>query len=182
MILSRIIEEKRRVIEEARRAMSQEELVKSVKNICVKSSFRKNVSRPHHINLIAEIKKAFAEADVPVSFVAAATGEGVGELMAKAMKLLDRMAARSEAKEEALEKVFRPQPRDSGNRVHKEGNIFIIESPHLERIVSRVEMTNPEVRGQFRQQLDKRGITRALQRAGVKPGNKVRCGDFEWEW
>ena len=21
-----------------------------------------------------------------------------------------------------------------------------------------------------------------LERAGVKPGDKVRCGDFEWEW
>jgi len=58
MILSRIIEEKRRVVEEAKRQKPQEELVKEIKNICVKSSFRKSISRPHHINLIAEIKKA----------------------------------------------------------------------------------------------------------------------------
>jgi len=57
MILSRIIEEKRRVVEEAKRAKPQERLIKEVKNICVKSSFKKNISRPHHINLIAEIKK-----------------------------------------------------------------------------------------------------------------------------
>src|SRR3990167_7267266 len=50
MILSRIIEEKR--------AKSQDELAKEAKLICVRSAFRKNVSRPHHINLIAEIKKA----------------------------------------------------------------------------------------------------------------------------
>jgi len=58
MILSRIIEDKRRVVEEAKRIKSQEDLVKEVKNICVKSSFKKSISRPHHINLIAEIKKA----------------------------------------------------------------------------------------------------------------------------
>ncbi len=58
MILSRIIEEKRRVIEEAKRAKSPEDLAKAVKSIYVKSAFKKNVSRPHHINLIAEIKKA----------------------------------------------------------------------------------------------------------------------------
>lgn len=58
MILSRIIENKRRVIEEAKRLKSREALQKEAKNICVKSAFRKNVSRPHHINLIAEIKKA----------------------------------------------------------------------------------------------------------------------------
>src|SRR3989338_920542 len=58
MIISKIIEEKKRVIEEAKRKKSQEELMKDIKNICVKSTFKKNVSRPHHMNLIAEIKKA----------------------------------------------------------------------------------------------------------------------------
>lgn len=58
MILSRIIEEKRKVVEEAKRAKPQEELLIQIKNLSVKSSFRKNISRPHHVNLIAEIKKA----------------------------------------------------------------------------------------------------------------------------
>lgn len=58
MILSRIIEEKRRAVEEAKRAKPQNELVKEIKNISVKSSFKKSISRPHHVNLIAEIKKA----------------------------------------------------------------------------------------------------------------------------
>ena len=58
MILSRIIEEKRREVEEAKRQKPIEELSKEVSGICVKSSFKKNIARPHHINLIAEIKKA----------------------------------------------------------------------------------------------------------------------------
>ena len=57
MILSRIIEEKRREIEESKRQKPLEMLAREVKGICVKSSFKKNISRPHHINLIAEIKK-----------------------------------------------------------------------------------------------------------------------------
>ena len=58
MIISRIIEDKRRVVEEAKRVKPQDELIRDIKNICVKSSFKKNISRPHHVNLIAEIKKA----------------------------------------------------------------------------------------------------------------------------
>jgi indole-3-glycerol phosphate synthase len=58
MILSRIIEEKRKVVEEAKRIKPQEELMREIKSLSVKSSFKKNISRPHHINLIAEIKKA----------------------------------------------------------------------------------------------------------------------------
>ena len=58
MIISRIMEDKRRVVEESKRAKPQDELKREIKNICVKSSFKKNISRPHHVNLIAEIKKA----------------------------------------------------------------------------------------------------------------------------
>jgi indole-3-glycerol phosphate synthase len=58
MILSRIIEEKRNVVEEAKRARPIEDIIRSIKNVSVKSQFKKNISRPHHINLIAEIKKA----------------------------------------------------------------------------------------------------------------------------
>ncbi|MDD3905989.1 MAG: indole-3-glycerol phosphate synthase TrpC [Candidatus Omnitrophica bacterium] len=58
MILSRIIEEKRREVEEAKRVLPVEAIAKLAGAICVKSSFKKNISRPHHINLIAEIKKA----------------------------------------------------------------------------------------------------------------------------
>ena len=58
MILARIIEEKRRSLEEAKRLKSLEDLIKETKPIVVKSAFKRNISRPHHINLIAEIKKA----------------------------------------------------------------------------------------------------------------------------
>lgn len=58
MILSRIIEEKRRVVEEAKRLRPQEELAKQIESSPARSSFKKYISRPHHINLIAEIKKA----------------------------------------------------------------------------------------------------------------------------
>ncbi len=58
MMISRIIEEKRRVIDEAKRLKTKEELIRELRYISVNSSFKKNISRPHHINLIAEIKKA----------------------------------------------------------------------------------------------------------------------------
>lgn len=58
MILSRIIEEKRKVVDEAKKVRPLGDLIKEIKNLSVRSSFKKNISRPHHINLIAEIKKA----------------------------------------------------------------------------------------------------------------------------
>lgn len=58
MILSRIIEDKRRTVDEAKRVKPQEALVKEVAHAYIKSAFKRNISRPHHVNLIAEIKKA----------------------------------------------------------------------------------------------------------------------------
>ncbi|MBN2452845.1 MAG: indole-3-glycerol phosphate synthase TrpC [Candidatus Omnitrophica bacterium] len=58
MILSRIIEEKRRAVDEARRLKSKESLIKEVKGVSVNSSFKKSISRARQVNLIAEMKKA----------------------------------------------------------------------------------------------------------------------------
>lgn len=58
MILSKIIEEKRRTIERAKAERSQEELMKAVEKLSRPSRFKKEISKEHHINLIAEIKKA----------------------------------------------------------------------------------------------------------------------------
>lgn len=58
MILTRIVETKRIEVEEAKRARPLSGLIKESGKISLVSSFRKNISRPHHVNLIAEIKKA----------------------------------------------------------------------------------------------------------------------------
>ena len=58
MILSKIIEEKKRVIDKAQKKISLNELKKKCESLYIKSMFKKNISRKGHINLIAEIKKA----------------------------------------------------------------------------------------------------------------------------
>ncbi|GAI05379.1 unnamed protein product, partial [marine sediment metagenome] len=131
---------------------------------------------------LAEIKDAFSNAGTPVLFVSAAREEGVAELMAAAMKMLSEAAAEVEAGRKILKTVFRPQPRGVGASVHKEGDTFVVVASELERIVARVDMASPEVRWQLQNQLTRLGVSKALERAGVKPGDKVRCGNFEWEW
>ncbi len=58
MMLSKIIEEKRREIDRAQKQVSLSELKTRVSSIYEKSQFKKNISRKGHINLIAEIKKS----------------------------------------------------------------------------------------------------------------------------
>ncbi len=131
---------------------------------------------------LAEIKDTFSSAGTTAFFVSAATGEGVPELMAEAMKMLQSVTVKAKATEKMPAKIFRPQPRRIGTSVHKEGNTFVVAAPTLERIVARADITSPEVSWQLRRQLLRLGVSKALEKAGVKPGDRVRCGDLEWEW
>jgi len=132
---------------------------------------------------LAEIKDAFASVGAIPFFISAATGEGVSELMAETLKMLQSVAClRREAGEEIPRKVFRPQPRGIGASVHKEGDTFVVVAPELERIVARTDVTSTAVRWQLRRQFARLGVSKALEKAGVKPGDRVRCGNLEWEW
>jgi Obg family GTPase CgtA-like protein len=82
----------------------------------------------------------------------------------------------------APEKIFRPQPKDAGITVHREGDTFVIEAPGLARMVSGTGEITPELLGHVREHLARQGYERLLRRAGIKFGDKVRCGLVEWEW
>jgi GTP-binding protein len=131
---------------------------------------------------LAEIEGAFHQARIEVFFVSAATGEGVSRLMSEATKLLNRIAPEKGVAEEVSRKVFRPQPRVSRANVRKEGDTFVISAPELERLFTQDGTVSPEIRWHLKRQLARLGLTRALEKAGIKAGDKVRCGTSEWEW
>lgn len=128
---------------------------------------------------LAEIKDALASVGATPFFISAATGEGVAELMAETLKMLQSV---SDEAITAPRKVFRPQPKGISPSVYKEGDTYVVVAPELERIVGRTDMTNPRVRWQLRRQLNRLGVSKALEKAGVKPGDRIRCGNLEWEW
>ncbi|MFQ5996286.1 MAG: GTPase ObgE [Dehalococcoidales bacterium] len=131
---------------------------------------------------LTEIDEAFNKAGISILFVSAVTGEGVVKLMAETRKRLNQVEAEKERGKEVTRKVFRPQPKESRARVHKEGDIFVVSVPELERLVAGEGVTSPELRGQLKRQLARLGVTKTLAKAGIKAGDKVRCGTLEWEW
>ena len=58
MILSKIIQEKRKEVEASKLELPLKDLIERASKIYIKSAFKKNISRGHQINLIAELKKA----------------------------------------------------------------------------------------------------------------------------
>ena len=139
------------------------------------------VDVPEVKSRVNDIKEAFREAGVEVRFISAATGEGVAVLMHEAWQKLQSMTI-PEVEGEEPKKVFRPQPKGAGLTIHKEGDVFVVEAPGLERMVSDTGEATPELQLHVQRQLTRIGLNRALGRAGAKFGDKVRCGIVEWEW
>ena len=127
------------------------------------------------------IQEAFASAGIRVWPVSAVTAEGVPELMAEASRTLRGLVVTAE-KAGAPLKIFRPRPRDSGVSVRREGGAFVISAPGLERLMAGDGMSATELGWQLKSHLARLGASKALKKAGVRPGDKVRCGSLEWEW
>lgn len=130
---------------------------------------------------LGTLKGEFASIGIKPFCISAVTGQGIPELMTEAARILKSVTA--EKKGEGLTKrVFRPKPREAEITVSKVGDVFVLSVPELERLVVGAGSSPSELRWQFNDQLIRLGVKRALEKAGVKPGSKIRCGELEWEW
>jgi len=129
------------------------------------------------------IKSELADAGVKAYDISAATGQGVPALMKETLKILNEMPTGGKGEAPApTVKVFRPQPREARVRVSKVGNMFVVTAPGLERLKGGAGVTPADLRWQLDYQFRRLGINKALEKAGVKAGDEVRCGELQWEW
>ncbi len=141
------------------------------------------IDLPHVRSRLTMIKQDFNNAGVDVHFISATTGEGVTELVKSVGNRLEELKARREAAEPAVaRKVFQPRPKVDGISVHRDGDTYVVAAPGLERLTTRGGTSGAELRWQLKRYLTRLGVNRALERAGVRSGDKVRCGSLEWEW
>ena len=131
---------------------------------------------------LAEMAASLSAIGIKPLFISAAMKEGMAELMAETAGMLRSVASRAKAGTPVPKRVFRPQPRRTAARVYKEGDTFVVAAPELERIVVGPDAGSADMRWELQKQFARLGINKALEKAGIKPGDKVRCGDVEWEW
>jgi Obg family GTPase CgtA-like protein len=77
---------------------------------------------------------------------------------------------------------LRPQGRQISLTVEEADGVFVVHSPELERLVAGSDVRDPEVKRQLGNRLNRPHIRHIMERAGLKPGDKIRIGDFEWTW
>jgi len=129
-----------------------------------------------------ELSEAFSGIGIKALFISAQTGEGVPQVIQETLKLLDEVNAKSEVRERVVRKVFRPQPKDMEGSILREGDVFIIKVPGPQFVLAKGDLESFELNWQLKQHLKRLGLSKALEKAGIKPGDKVRWGNLEWEW
>lgn len=119
--------------------------------------------------------------------ISAATHQGTEELVqyaAARLRELEREEAERAATQAAIDMegpVLRPQPDDAFT-IAKEQGIFVVRGRRVERAVGMTNQESEEGMARLQTTLEKMGVTKALEEAGVKVGDVVRFGRVELYW
>ncbi len=115
-----------------------------------------------------------------VHFVSAQTGESLPELMRAVAKLV---ASAPPPQLPAPAKVTRLPARASRQvAVEKTPSGYVVRGEHVERLLERFDLDSDSSLARFQSELDRLGVSRALEAAGVQPGETVRIADSEFEY
>ncbi len=113
--------------------------------------------------------------------ISAATHEGVDAVLDGALRMLAEQPAAPQLEERPVP-VLTPRPRRNRPRVERDGDVFVLHSQQAERLVRRVDLGDWQVQIQLWQEFRRKGIVRALEKAGARSGSVVRIGEHELEW
>lgn len=115
-----------------------------------------------------------------VQFVSALTGEGVPELKQAIARLV---AAAPEPDVPAAElPVTRLRAHSGGLAVERTPSGFVVTGDRVERLLERTNLDSEGGLARFQSALDRLGVNRALEAAGVRPGDTVRIAGVEFEY
>ncbi|HWG73978.1 MAG TPA: GTPase ObgE [Acidimicrobiales bacterium] len=111
--------------------------------------------------------------------ISAVTGEGLRPLLGQLATLVEQ--ARGAATRPTRFVVHRPEP--AGIAVERSGDGgWAVLGRQAARAVALSDMTNPEALAYAQSRLRSLGVDRALTRAGVRVGDRVRIGSFEFDY
>lgn len=142
-----------------------------------------------------ELQATFQERGLDAYAISAATREGIEPLLrATAAKLAEirreakeREAAQAQVASDfelgAEHRVYTPLALSREFRVERTGaREFEVHGTAVERAVVMTDLASEEGLKFLQTRLRQMGVTAALERAGARPGDTVRIGDFEMEW
>ena len=140
------------------------------------------------VSVLAEdIRDSMGEDAWKFHIISAVSGEGVGSMMDEVVQVLSDQPSvippsLSVDLQETDIPVIRPEPRRRGVSIYQEDGVYVVQAPGVERIAQRIDYEDWLARMQFYKHMQKTGVVKALEDAGISEGDTVRIGDIEWEW
>ena len=135
-----------------------------------------------------DLHDAFHEAAATdeIHFISAVTHEGVDTLLDAVLHALeeapDPIATLGLSPDDRLP-VLRPEPRRRRPAVHVlDDGIFVVDWPSAERMAAMIDPDDWTANIQFYNRLIRSGVVKALEEAGIQPGDTVRIGQSEYQW
>ena len=123
-----------------------------------------------------------------IYFISAISGEGISEMMDQVIMTFEnfKLAQRYEVNNTNISDenipILQPLPKRRGVSVYIEEEVYVVDSPGVERIATRIDYEDWMARMQFYKHLKTTGVVKALEDAGIKSGDTVRIGEVEWDW
>ena len=128
-----------------------------------------------------ELEKLAKEKKIEIFKISAATGERIDKLMNRVTKVLSTLP--KEQLVEVEEKiVYTLDDEKEKFNVIKDGKVFIVEGPAIERLMGRVNLEDNESMHYFQKSLRELGIEAKLKELGVKEKDTVILDGWELEW
>jgi GTPase len=143
------------------------------------------LERPHVVAVnkvdLEPTRKLRARSRRPgVFFISAQTGEGVSSL---AQKMAGLVTAAPPPQLPIAPRVTKLRPKAARDlAVEKKGAAFIVHGERVERLLERFDLDSEGGLARFQSELDRLGVNRALESAGVQPGDTVRIASAEFEY
>ena len=142
------------------------------------------IDLPQVADRASGLKSDLAAEGVDVCFVSALTGEGVDALLDRVADTLERTASDGNGAKADTDQVpvLRPKAVRDAVKVVRRNEAFVVNMPAAARMAAMIDKNSWPAMTQFYGHLERLGVIRALERAGIAPGDTVRIGKVEWEW
>jgi GTP-binding protein len=120
--------------------------------------------------------------NTPLFFVSAATGEGVAEMLAEVVSILDGLPKEEPSLHTQKASPTRTSRRSPPDNVHVQNGVYVVKSVEVERLVALADVRDYRVRLQLWRVMNQRGVVQQLEEAGIRVGDTIRIGRVEMEW
>jgi len=118
--------------------------------------------------------------------VSAAANKGLQQVLYRVADMLDELPeapAAEEVTQAEERKIYKYEKQeDNSFTIRRENDLFVMESPGIEKFIKRTNFSSYESQLRFGRILRKMGVDKELRKMGAEDGSIVRIGDFEFEF